>query len=197
MKTLETLTGDESHKFLLHFLKQKSSWSKSKAAHRNYLIALLMLDAGLRIGETVQLVIGDLLINGQPVESIRVCSAIAKNHKERVVPASIRIKDAIKLCQGYHWRDFNLTDSDYAFFTSKPDKHITRRQVQLIFERVSKQTLGFPINPHMLRHTFATRLMRVTSMKVVQQLLGHENIQTTQIYTHPDADDRQKAINAL
>lgn len=49
----------------------------------------------------------------------------------------------------------------------------------------------------MLRHTFATRLMQKTNIRVVQQLLGHKSLSSTQVYTHPNADDLQKAIENL
>ncbi|GAH69734.1 unnamed protein product, partial [marine sediment metagenome] len=52
-------------------------------------------------------------------------------------------------------------------------------------------------HPHMLRHTFASKLMRVTSMRTVQELLGHSSITSTQIYTHPNEDDKKKAIKGL
>lgn len=197
MKTPKTLTTEQCHELLHHFLKHQKSWSKSKAAHRNYLMMVLMLDAGLRVGEVVQLVYDDLLWQSLPVKSIRVRCEIAKNHNEREIPASIRLCDAIKLCQRHQWPEETRNNGNYAFYTCNPNRHITTRQVQFIFAAASEKVLGFAIHPHMLRHTFATRLMRVTSISVVQQLLGHSNIQTTQIYTHPDADDRIKAINAL
>ncbi|GAH96402.1 unnamed protein product, partial [marine sediment metagenome] len=53
------------------------------------------------------------------------------------------------------------------------------------------------IHPHILRHTFATRLMSKTSMRVVQELLGHKNLSSTQIYTHPNNADLQEAIDSL
>jgi integrase/recombinase XerC len=49
----------------------------------------------------------------------------------------------------------------------------------------------------MLRHTFATNLMRTTNARVVQQLLGHKNLSSTQIYTHPNQQDLKKAIDSL
>lgn len=197
MKHIETLSTEESHELLHHFLRHRCTWSKSIKGHRNYLIILLMLDAGMRVGEVVQLKIGDLLINSLPVKSIRIRAEIAKNKHERVIPASERLTDAIKLVQRHLWPPNIKTMQDYAFTTGKTGLPITRRQIQSMVATESLKSIKKPINPHLLRHTFATRLMRVTSTAVVQQMLGHKSIKTTQIYMHPSEDDRQKAINAL
>ncbi|GAH73030.1 unnamed protein product [marine sediment metagenome] len=58
-------------------------------------------------------------------------------------------------------------------------------------------SLGRPVHPHILRHTFASRLMRTTNARIVQELLGHQHLSTTQIYTHPNQDDLKKAIEQL
>jgi len=197
MKAPKTLTTEQTELFFNSYFTHQDTVHKATQAHRNHLIVLLMLDAGLRVGEVVQLQISDLVFNNSPVNSIRVRSAIAKNKKERIVPASTRIQNAIRVCMHSIWHPFFYNTSQFAFSHRNEYRHLTSRQVQNFIKIDSELILGFPIHPHMLRHTFATRLMRVTSTSVVQQLLGHANIQTTQIYTHPDADDCQKAINAL
>jgi len=57
--------------------------------------------------------------------------------------------------------------------------------------------LGFSINPHMFRHTFGTRLMRIAPIEVVRRLMGHACLSSTQVYMHPDSDDLKNAIKSL
>ncbi len=85
----------------------------------------------------------------------------------------------------------------YAFYPDSPTHHITPRTIQRIIKKASFQAFGREIHPHVLRHTFASRLMRTTNIRIVQQLLGHKSIQSTQIYTHPNHDDLTTAIKSL
>ncbi|MCK5601250.1 tyrosine-type recombinase/integrase [Candidatus Pacearchaeota archaeon] len=197
MKPIKTITTDEAADLLLSFLQHRHTWQKSMEAHRNFLMILLMLDAGLRVGELVQLKLSDLLYNSEPVKSIRIRPEIAKNKVERTIPLSDRVTGAIKLCVSNIWSSKTTLSSDFAFTRRKCVKHLTTRQVQSMLYCESMERLGKSINPHMLRHTFATRLLKVTNIRVVQQLLGHKSIQTTQIYTHPDAEERQNAIDLM
>lgn len=197
MKPVSTITTDEAADLLKEFLIHRNTWQKSKEAHRNFLMIVLMLDAGLRVGEVVQLKLSDLLYNSEPVKSIRIRAEIAKNKVERTIPASDKLIGAIKLCDRFLWTMSVKLSSDFAFTRRKCKKHLTTRRVQSMLHCESMSRLGKSVNPHMLRHTFATRLLKVTNIRVVQQLLGHKSIQTTQIYTHPDAEERQNAIDLM
>jgi len=63
--------------------------------------------------------------------------------------------------------------------------------------RVSLDVIKRRIHPHVLRHTFATQLAKVTNIRVVQELLGHSSLESTQIYTHPDMNEAREAVNRL
>ena len=164
---------------------------------RNYFMIQLMLDAGLRVGELVQLVVSDVWFNDAPVRCLIIRPEIAKNKKERSVPLSSKCN---YLIHEYLSR-FILLASEPSFFLfpskSSPVQHISTRQVERMVYAYSLLCLGRPVNPHVLRHTFATRLRRVTDIRTVQELLGHSNIQSTMIYTHPDQEDKVKAIESL
>ncbi|GAJ04418.1 unnamed protein product [marine sediment metagenome] len=95
------------------------------------------------------------------------------------------------------WYSDHNHGARYAFYATWCMRPLTVRQVQRIITFAGKLSMGRNIHPHLLRHTFATRLMRNTSMAVVQQLLGHTNLSSTQIYTHPNGEDRKKAIDSL
>ncbi len=156
-----------------------------------------MLDAGLRVGEMVQLVWTDLYFGCQPVSSIIVRAAIAKNHVERQIPVCQRLSQALKDFLAYiSPADLN-TVSGYVFQSAGAGEYMSTRQIERIIKEASLNAIARPIHPHVLRHTFATKLIKVTNIRVVQQLLGHKSIQTTQIYTHPDQEDLTDAINTM
>ncbi len=170
---------------------------RGRKSLRNYTMFLLMLDAGLRVGEVVQLRIYDLWFNREPVTSITISSEIAKNKTERIIPVSVRLSNAFKNMDRYTWTPYGKTGFDYAFTSNFRTGLLTTRQVERIIRSAALKAIGRPVHPHMLRHTFATRLMRKTNSRVVQELLGHSSMTSTQIYTHPNEDDKKKAIDQL
>lgn len=196
-KPPETLTFEESESFLRELRKEGSKGFGEWKNLRNYTMALLMLDAGLRVGEVVRLKISNLIVCGVPVGSIDLSNGLEEKHCERLVPCSERLLSALKNNNELTWSALGNDFEHYAFFDFDSRKHITVRQVQRIVRCSSKSAFGREIHPHVLRHTFATRLMRVAPAPVVQQLLGHKHISSTQVYTHPNGDDCKKAIENM
>lgn len=196
-KTPKTLNVDQQQLLLDALIKTGAPSKTFRKGIRNYLIACLMLDAGLRVGEVVALQFSDLFFCGQYVKTLMVRPAIAKNHRERSVPISSRLATAIEDFGKVNPELFTELGSHLVFTTAISDTQITTRQVENIINTAAYKVFGWPVNPHMLRHTFASRLMRVTDMRTVQELLGHNYITSTQIYTHPNEDDKKKAIDDL
>jgi len=194
---IHTLTTIECHQLLQHLLIEAGTQNQFKKGIRNYCIALLMLDAGLRVGEVASLKICDLLICDSPTQTLILTAEVTKNNRERSVPTSSRLQMAIKTMNVKWWTDPILPLSSYAFHVVNSKVNLTIRQIQRIIGHASKQAFGRTIHPHALRHTFASRLMKRTSMRVVQELLGHKSITSTQVYTHPDSDDLTSAIASL
>jgi len=196
-RNLQTLTTVESNKLLTAFDRRGGTLLKYINATRNYCMTVLMLDAGLRIGELTGLLIYDLIFHGEPVNTLTVTTGISKSKEDRRIPLSARCKAAIEEMQRHVW----LPDSEkmdwFAFRCRNQRKAITTRQVERIIGTASEMSLGYRIHPHILRHTFASNLMRVTSIRVVQELLGHKHITSTQVYTHPNGDDLSEAINSM
>lgn len=192
-----TLSNEEANN-LLHALHYPPTQARtSLKRQRNYLAGLLMLDSGLRCGEVVKLKVGDLVFKGMAVKSIIIRPEIAKNKKERVVPCSFRLMQAIEPMLA-HWSF--LTEehgTEFAFRRSGGDDHISVRQLERIIQKAALVAIGRRVHPHQLRHTFATRLMKVTNTRTVQQLLGHSCLSSTQIYTHPSQEDRIDAIREV
>jgi len=198
MKTqLKTLTPDECDKLLSHLQHPPNNNASPRIHHRNYTMALLMLDAGCRVGELVQLEQNQLYYPSAPVSALTIRSNQAKKKHERTIPISSRLNDAIQKMYLQWWYGNHDHGTRYAFYATWCMRPLTVRQAQRIITYAGKLSLHRDIHPHLLRHTFATRLMRNTSMPVVQELLGHKNLSSTQIYTHPNTEDRKKAIDSL
>jgi len=193
----ETLTAEECAKLIAWFSDCPRIPCGRLKHQRNLVAVLLMLDAGLRVSEVCQLTIGDLLIAGEPKRNLELTSEITKGAKPRNVPLTTRLRKAIQ--DHPRWPEYSLRgyNDDYVFYCSRKEDHLTTRALQIIVNKISLKAIGRKIHPHVLRHTFATRLMRQAPMRVVQELLGHANLQSTQIYTHPNNDDLEKAIKRL
>jgi len=197
MSTPKTLTTEQCHR-LLDILQITDGTPKQvRRGIRNHTLALTMLDAGLRVSEAIGLEIADLIFNNAPVSSLLVRPEIAKNHKERTVPVTTRLCEAISQMFMAYWSDHYQNGQHKAFTSGRSDKSLTRRQVYKIISSAAITALGRSVHPHVLRHTFASRLMRVTNMRTVQELLGHSNIASTQIYTHPNEEDKHQAIEKM
>ncbi|GAJ04610.1 unnamed protein product, partial [marine sediment metagenome] len=192
-----TLTTDECHRLLDTLRNANGTPNQVRRGIRNHTLALVILDAGLRVSEVTGLRVADLWFNVAPVTSVLIRPEIAKNHKERTVPVSSRLSDAISKMFVAYWSDHYKNGQHKAFASNVPDKSLTRRQVHRIISSAAIAALGRSVHPHVLRHTFASKLMRVTDMRTVQELLGHKNITSTQIYTHPNEQDKHKAIENM
>lgn len=196
-RTPKTIDVTQQEKLLEALLRKDSPPKTLLKGLRNYLIACLMLDAGLRVGEVVGLQKSHLYFNGHPVSSLLLTPSITKNHKERTVPVNDRLNNAIVnyLCSNqwlvHRYETYSIWGNEIR------DTPLTTRQVENILNAASLKAFGRRINPHILRHTFASNLLRVTNMRTVQELLGHSYITSTQIYTHPNEDDKKKAIEDL
>jgi len=196
-RTPKTINVTQQEQLLEALLRKNAPPKTFHKGIRNYLIACLMLDAGLRVGEVVALKWSHLCFNREPVQNLLLTPDITKNHRERSVPVNDRLSNAIK--EYFHSGAFlgPLTYGMFVFYKPDLNHALTTRQVENIMNAASSKAFGWRINPHMLRHTFASNLLRVTNMRTVQELLGHNYVTSTQIYTHPNEDDKRKAIDDL
>lgn len=197
MKQIKTISEDEIQKMIVWIRTNKNCNGGEATRLRNNLLFCLMLDAGLRVGEVTKLAWNDLWQAGGIVHTLRVRAEITKTRSTRYIPLSGRIKEAIQLlftqwCSSEYYgpeRDLPSGIEGVA--------KISTRQIERIIKKASTEAIGRAITPHVLRHTFASRLMRTSSIRVVQELLGHTRITSTQIYTHPNSTDLTIAINSL
>jgi integrase/recombinase XerD len=155
---------------------------------RDRALLLLMLDAGLRLAEVSRLQRGDINLDE---ECIKVQG---KGGKERIVPIGDRLLDALE-----HWIYSEVGFPTDPLFPGYTEVGLQPRAIGEAIYRIGREAgLKQRLSPHMLRHTFATRLLRRgVNLRVIQELLGHANLATTQIYTHVVQDDLQMAIKML
>jgi integrase/recombinase XerD len=154
-------------------------------ALRNLALLELLYGSGLRASEVISLPRGAVRI-GQPFLILR-----GKSEKERLVPISSRAEAAVR-----DWLE-NVPKSSAWLFPSGR-KHLTRvRLFQLVRQMAADAGIAPDrISPHVLRHAFATHLLSGgADLRVLQALLGHADIATTQIYTHVDAARLVKLVN--
>ncbi len=146
---------------------------------RDYAILEMIYSCGLRISELIELKLKD--INAQE----KVVKIVGKGFKEREVPIRDEALIALNEYLKYVKKNMIVVDKNIIFLNKHGNK-LTRQYVwQMIKKRAKKAGITKDISPHTLRHSFATHLLsKGCDLKVVQKLLGHENIETTQIYTH-------------
>ena len=152
---------------------------------RNKAILETMYSCGLRVSEVVNLKISCLYLD---VDFIRV---IGKGDKERLVPIG---NEAIKFINIYKntirtHQPLQKGNEDYLFL-NKNGRYLSRVMIFYIIKDLAKKAkINKNISPHTFRHSFATHLVEGgADMRAVQEMLGHESITTTEIYTHLDRD---------
>lgn len=194
--TPQSLTSEQETLLLTQLTYEPSTQKGSHRMIRNLTMANVMLEAGLRVNELVQLRLEHLWFNNEPVNTIIVTTDIAKGAKERKIPVSERLSIMLKQMNEKVWASFICIAPDFAFFWGDPTQQMTTRQVQRIIRSAGHAAMGLTITPHMLRHTFATRVLAKSNLKIVQSLLGHASILTTQRYCHPNSQQITDAIKA-
>ncbi len=152
---------------------------------RNKSILEVMYSCGLRVSEVINLRKSWLFLD---VGFIRV---IGKGNKERLIPIG---SDAIKYIRLYHDQvrvhQKIAKDSEDILFLNRFGKGLSRVMVFMIIKDLAKKAgIAKSISPHTFRHSFATHLVEGgANLRAVQEMLGHESITTTEIYTHLDSD---------
>lgn len=165
------------------FLEKNSEVSYRRACRLHAILEILYA-CGLRISELVSLPKHILYIESN------FLTIMGKGQKERVVPFTKRMRKALFLWNE-SLKDTPFDQHQYLFPGKTPKGHIARQVVarQIKAHGISQGFFAQDITPHMIRHAFASHLLqRGADLRVVQKLLGHSNIATTQIYTHIDEE---------
>lgn len=181
------LTLDESIKLL------NSMDKNSKFYKRDYCILTLFLNCGLRVSELCN-------INMSKIKGDTL-TIIGKGNKERTVYLNNACLKSIKeyLKDRNKIERVNIEDLDALFISSKK-RRINKRSIELLVKKYTKSAglTEAKYTPHKLRHTAATLMYKYGNVDIrsLQQILGHENISTTQIYTHVDDESLREAVKS-
>lgn len=162
----------------------------SAEGHRNRAIIEVFFSCGLRVSELVELKLSNLFLNE------RFMRVVGKGNKERLVPISERAVSELEL-----WFDdrrqmrIKPGEEDYVFLNRR-GHHLTRTMILIMVKRLGEAAgIKKTLSPHTLRHSFATALLRGgADLRVIQVLLGHADIGTTEIYTHMDDESLRQEV---
>ncbi len=165
--------------------------TKDPLGNRDRTMLEVLYATGLRVSELVNLKINQVNLNQG------VLRIVGKGDRERLIPLGEEsVKWLAQFAQGSRMEILLERQSDYLFPTRRGD-HMTRQAFWHIIKRYAlKGGINKDLSPHTLRHAFATHLLNHgADLRVVQMLLGHSDLSTTQIYTHV-ARERMKELHA-
>lgn len=181
------LNYEELEKFL------NSIDTTEKDGIQQKLIIEILYSTGIRVSELVNIKIKDINIKEQQIK------ILGKGNKERIVLFGNEASKILKIYLNAYKEYFtgNIYNN-YLLINKKGEKLSTNKIELIVKEILKKSSLKLNISPHTLRHTFATHLLdNGADLKSVQELLGHENLKTTAIYTHISNEKLKKVyINA-
>ena len=184
-KLPKTLDADQVDKYL-------SFEDDSAIARRDRAIAELFYSSGLRLAELVAVNINDI------DQHSKLLTVTGKGNKTRTVPVGAIALQAIESWLQVRPHTAANEDSARALFTSNQGQRISVRNIQARLKLQGRKSgMHQDVHPHMLRHSFASHMLESSGdLRAVQELLGHANISTTQIYTHLDFQHLAKVYDA-
>ena len=159
---------------------------------RNRAIIETLYSCGLRVSELINLSYQNLYLD------IGFIKVIGKASKERLVPIGSAAIKYIKIYSDQHRKNIKIKSGNEGFlFLNRRGSKISRNMIFIIIQKISKKiNLEKKISPHTFRHSFATHLLEGgADLRVVQELLGHGSISTTQIYTHLNKEYLREVVN--
>ncbi len=184
-KLPETLTTDEIDTLVKGIDTNKAEGQRNKA------IIETLYSCGLRVSELIDLRISNLHFR------MGFIKIDGKGNKERLIPIGKRAKKEIKIYLKDHRTKLNIApESEDIVFLNRRGQQLSRVMIFTIIKNLAKKAnLKKSISPHTFRHSFASHLVEGgADLRAVQEMLGHESILTTEIYTHLDRDYLKETI---
>ena len=157
---------------------------------RDTLIIELLYATGIRVSELINIKVKDINMEDKTIK------VLGKGSKERLVLYNNHTKKALDTYLNDAYHVFNKKNSEYLILNHNGGK-LSDRYVRMIIDKlVRKANLNIKISPHTIRHTFATDMLEEgADLMTVKELLGHESLNTTSIYTHITNEQIKKTYN--
>lgn len=163
----------------------------NELGHRNKAIIETLYACGVRVSELINMKLSEFY------SDIGFIKVTGKNNKERIVPIGNEAIKSIELYEKFDRKNLKIAkgNEDYIFLNRR-GKKLTRVMIFHIIKELSSICgIKKNVSPHIFRHSFATHLLEGgADLRVIQEMLGHESILTTEIYTHMDTNYLKEAI---
>lgn len=189
-----TITGPKREKPLPKFIREKDMdrllqpemWGDTYKDICARTIILLFYETGMRVGELVML--DDEMVDLDN----RQLKVTGKRNKQRIIPFGAELEQALR--DFVRLRDEQVERTEKGFFVTEKGQRVTYEQVRrMVKNHLGRVTTQQKRTPHVLRHTFATTMLNhEAGLESVKQLLGHESLATTEIYTHTTFEQLKK-----
>lgn len=165
-------------------LLEQPARASTPEAKRDYAMLQLLYASGMRVSELMSLNIEDINVADGEVR------AFGKGHKERIIPIHQQAANAVAGYASDARQKLLHSKTERALFLNRRGERLTRQGFWQILKQYARAAgITVPVTPHTLRHSFATHMLSGgADLRAVQELLGHANISTTQIYTHLTSD---------
>lgn len=194
---LPNVVSIQEIKTLLSYCDQE----KGREAIRLKAMTHLLYASGLRVSELVSIKLTDILVNQLSKNIKKVFSIIGKGNKERMIVINEQavgsLSDYLAIRDGFVSKKYPKSQF-YLFASSSSSGHMTRQNFAILLKQAAIKAGLNPdnITPHSLRHSFASHLLEGgADLRVIQELLGHADISTTQIYTHVQTHHLKQALD--
>ena len=178
------VSEDELEDMFIFFDNREQSFPSVRDA----MIFELLYSCGIRVSELCQLTMNNIYIEE---EIIRV---LGKGNKERIIPMGNRLRKLLLKYFPIRQEYLNGVLCDFVI-TSKFRKHVSRMFIWKVINQYSKSLDITELHPHMLRHAFATHMLsNGADLRTIQELLGHSDLATTEIYTHVSRNELKDTL---
>lgn len=188
---LETKYPHALYKDQINSLLEANKERKDDLAKRDQAILEMLYFCGLRASELVNIELSDVNLKQ------RIVRIIGKGNKERIVPFTLQCQQTLEtyLLESRPLLAKRAEVANNYYFLNNNGEKLTTRGLEYILDTIEEKTGNYVgLHPHLLRHTFATQLLNNgADLRVIQELLGHESINATQVYTHVSEEVKKEA----